>query len=37
MLRKSDKKNDTKLLSYKLIALLNILNKILKSIILKRI
>ena len=37
MLRKLNKKNYTKLLSYKLIALLNTLNKVLKLIILKRI
>ena len=37
MLRKSEKKNYTKSSSYKLIALLNTLNKILKSIISKRI
>ena len=37
MLRKLNKKNYTELLSYRLIALLNILNKILKSIILKRV
>ena len=36
MLRKSKKKNYTKLLLYKLIALLNTLNKMLKSIMLKR-
>ena len=36
MLRKSDKKNYTKSSSYKLIALLNTLNKMLKSIVLKR-
>ena len=35
MLRKSNRKNYTKLLSYKLIALLNTLNKMLKSIMLK--
>ena len=35
MLRKSNKKNYTKSLLYKLIALLNTLNKMLKSIILK--
>ena len=35
ILRKSDKKNYTKLLLYKLIALLNTLNKMLKSIVLK--
>jgi len=37
MLRKSRKKNYFKLLFFKLIALLNILDKILKSIILKRL
>ncbi len=37
MLRKSRKKNYFKLLFFKLIALLNTLNKILKSIILKRL
>jgi len=37
MLRKSRKKNYFKSLFFKLIALLNILNKILKSIILKRL
>ena len=36
MLRKSEKKNYIKLLLYKSIALLNTLNKILKSIVLKR-
>ena len=36
ILRKSNKKNYTKLLSYKLITLLNTLNKILKLIMLKR-
>ena len=36
MLRKSDKKNYTKLLLYKLIILLNTLNKMLKLIVLKR-
>ena len=36
MLRKSDKKNYTKLLSYKSITLLNMLNKMLKLIVLKR-
>ena len=36
MLRKSGKKNYTKSLLYKLIALLNTLNKMLKSIVLKR-
>ena len=37
ILRKSRKKNYSKLLFFKLIALLNMLNKILKSIILKRL
>ncbi len=37
MLRKSRKKNYFKLLFFKLIALLNTLNKILKLIILKRL
>ncbi len=37
MLRKSKKKNYFKSLFFKLIALLNTLNKILKSIILKRL
>ena len=37
MLQKSEKKNYIKLLLYRLIALLNILNKVLKSIVLKRI
>jgi len=37
MLRKSRKKNYSKLLFFKSIALLNILDKILKSIILKRL
>ncbi len=37
MLRKSRKKNYFKLLFFRLIALLNILNKILKSIILKHL
>jgi len=37
MLRKSKKKNYFKSLFFKLIALLNILNKILESIILKRL
>ena len=36
MLRKSNKKNYTKSLLYRSIALLNTLNKILKSIVLKR-
>ena len=36
MLRKSDKKNYTKSLLYKSIVLLNTLNKMLKSIVLKR-
>ena len=36
MLRKSGKKNYIKSLSYKSIALLNTLNKMLKSIMLKR-
>ena len=36
MLRKSNKKNYTKLSSYKSIALLNTLNKMLKSIMSKR-
>jgi hypothetical protein len=37
MLRKSRKKNYSKLLFFKFIALLNILNKILELIILKRL
>ncbi len=37
MLRKSKKKNYSKLLFFKFIALLNILNKILESIISKRL
>jgi len=37
ILRKSRKKNYSKLLFFRLIALLNILNKILKSIISKRL
>ena len=37
MLRRSRKKNYIKLLFYKLITLLNILNRILKSIVFKRI
>ena len=36
MLRKSNQKNYTKLLLYKSITLLNMLNKMLKSIVLKR-
>ncbi len=37
MLRKSKKKNYSKLLFFRFIALLNMLNKILESIILKRL